>query len=166
LTLLLILGAAVAGFVFGWVIKPTPDRFLRWSRGPVPYWRADAVAEQVALNLALLRPTRKEMGELVELARKLRVVFVPGSFQAHEPWKRGLDGIAVWTRVIYVQAGPGWELRLAEGISQHLRRTVLGELDPHGQDKVWREAALTGLVAPAEDHDHPAGDQAGQAARG
>lgn len=159
------LGVALAflsGVLLGWMVRPAPQRFLRWSRGPVPYWRADAVAEQVALNLALLRPTRQEAGELVAAARLVRVVFVPRAFQAHAPEKAGLDGFAVWARIIYVQAGKGWERRLAEAISQHLRLKILGEVDRHGADTIWRDTALRGFDVPDQDGDHPASDRAGE----
>ena len=152
-TTLLVLAALLVGGATGWALRPAPQRFLRWSSGPVPYWRADALAEKVALNLALLQGDKAQAEALVALARTLRVVFVARAFEAHRPWRPGPDGVAVWRRVVYVQAGEGWELRLAEAVSQALRLRLKGDADRHGADELWRQAALTGLVAPEPEGD-------------
>lgn len=143
---LLALASALCGFVLAWLVKPAPDRFLRSSRGAVPYWRADAVAEKVALNLAVDRASRKDADEVLRLTRAHRVIFVDRPFDAHEPWKPGMEGVAVWKRgLLYVQAGAGWEGRLAEALSQSLRLQLRGDVDRHGADHAWNAAARRGF---------------------
>lgn len=117
--------------------------YLRKADGCLPAWSVDTAAETAFDALADSMLTDKQRAVALRAVRALRITtldhaFVPGRFDS-----AGAAGISIAAnfRRAWVEAGGGWERRVARVVVHVAKASLLGDPDAQATDPTWFAAA-------------------------